>query len=57
MQPFPAWVWLAFCKNLGYNYFELPVDLPPVAIDQYKPYTGQKKPTSTSGLEKIVWKF
>jgi hypothetical protein len=57
LQPFPAWVWLAFCKNLGYNYFELPTDLPPVTMDQYKPYPAHKRPGSESVLEKIVWKF
>jgi len=57
LQPFPAWVWLAFCKNLGYNYFELPTDLPPVTVDQYKPYPEHKRPGSDKRLEKIVWKF
>lgn len=58
LQPFPAWVWLAFNKNLGYNYFELPLDLPPVG--NYKivnPPEHKRNAQVPDKLEKIVWKF
>ena len=57
LQPFPAWVWLAFCKNLGYDYFELPKDLPPNTTGDYQTYPEHRRPKPSSKLEKIVWKF
>jgi hypothetical protein len=54
LQPFPAWVWVAFNKNLGYDYFQLPTDLPPVTDNNVKQYPKHQR---NDTLDKIVWKF